>query len=587
MDNVVPLPGQAVEAVEGAETFTETWQQAVDRLAKLSPIEYDRVRQAEAEKLEARVTTLDAEVEKLRGKDGGGDDGQGSEVTFPVFEPHPLPVDGGALLADLAAAVLRYVVMQPEAADAVALWVMHAHCHDAADTSPVLAITSPEKRCGKTTLLMVLGKLVPKAMPSANITPSAVFRSIAKWKPTLLIDEADTFLSDNEDLRGVLNSGQCRSAAYVTRTVGEDHDPRRFATWAPKAVAMIGKLPGTLADRSIAVALQRKGAGEGAERFRVRSAHGLDALHRMAVRWAGDHSARLIDADPPTPDALHDRAGDNWRPLLAIADLAGGEWPARARAAALALSGGDAAEDQSRGAMLLADIRAVFEERAADRIASADLAHDLAGMEERPWPEWQQGKPITPRQVARLLAPFGIGPKPVRIAGEPTKGYERSQFEDAWTRYLPSSPGTSSRSVTTVTALNANVFPESRSVTGCAGVTDRNSEVCNENKRVTDVTDQSPLPRTEGGVAGTEPERRDPYDLSGRFGNWADGDPREDMEKLLKKIAAAKAAQGDAPSPVAGDFQPTCFTPEQWERLKNDPTAVVDPAPSVKRSWLL
>lgn len=444
MNTGIPLPEQALAAIEGAPEADEGCSAAVARLAKLPPLEYDQVREAEAGKLGVRVTTLDAEVAKLR-PGGAKDDAQGREVTFPVFDPHPLPVDGAALLAGIAGTALRFMAMPNAAADAVALWVLHAHCHDVADHSPVLAITSPEKRCGKTTLLRILQALCPKAMPSANVTPAAVFRSIDKYKPTLLIDEADTFLRDNEDLRGVLNSGHCRSSAFITRTVGDNHEPRQFTTWTPKAIAAIGKLPGTLEDRAITVSLQRKAPGEGTiERFRERgpAAEALAALHRQAVRWAADHCRRLVDADPGMPAGLHDRACDNWRPLLAIADRVGGAWPERARAAALALSGGGEVEDQSVGTMLLADIRAVFEERNADRITSEELAHALGQMEHRPWPEWKVGKPITPTQVARLLAPFDIRPKVMRFGDKTLAGYERCAFVDAFTRYLQPPPST-------------------------------------------------------------------------------------------------------------------------------------------------
>ncbi len=525
MINVDPCLAQAgAEAIDAAEEFTETLEQAIVRLAQLSPIEYDVCRLAEANKRGIRVSTLDAEVDRRRPAGAADDDAQGRAVSWPEVAPHPLPVDGASLLADLAAAVLCYLAMPAAAADAVALWVLHCHAHDAAEHSAILAITSPEKRCGKSTLLRVLQALVPKVMPSANVTPSAVFRSIAKWKPTLLIDEADTFLRDNEDLRGVLNSGHCRGMAFVTRTVGDDHEPRQFPTWCPKAIAAIGKLPGTLEDRALVIALQRKGAGEATERFRDRgpAADALTALHRRCVRWAADHATRLADADPELPDALHDRAADNWRALVAIADAAGGEWPKRARATALALSGGGG-DDASARVMLLADIKAVFEERRSVRITSADLTGALAEMEDRPWPEWQHGRPITPRQVARLLAAFGIKPKLVRVGDAPARGYERAQFEAVWRRYLPSAPIPPNRSVTPLQANDINGLDRKRSVTRAAGVTDEKAEISNDFNDVTDVTDQSPCTGERGAVTDHD------------------------------------------------DFQPTCLTPDEWADLTRDP----------------
>jgi len=146
-------------------------------------------------------------------------------------------VDGAELLSEVAATFARYVALPPFA---VALWTVHTHALEGAAASPLLALTSPEKRCGKTTTLSLLARLVPRPLLSSNISPAALFRIVEKYCPTLLVDEADSFLRDKEELRGILNSGHTRDAAYVVRTVGDDNDPCRFSTWAPKAVALAG-----------------------------------------------------------------------------------------------------------------------------------------------------------------------------------------------------------------------------------------------------------------------------------------------------------------------------------------------------------
>jgi putative DNA primase/helicase len=195
---------------------------------------------------------------------------------------------------------------------------------DCCGVSPILALTSPEKRCGKTTALDLLSKLSHKAMPASNISPAAVFRSIDAWSPCLLIDEADTFLSENEELRGVLNSGHTRATAFVVRNVGDDHQPRQFSTWGAKAIAKIGTLPDTLADRSIVVELRRRLPSERVQKLRHVEAGLFDELRRKLVRFAGDNAETLRNARPTIPEALNDRAGDSWEPLLAIAEIAGG-----------------------------------------------------------------------------------------------------------------------------------------------------------------------------------------------------------------------------------------------------------------------
>jgi len=126
------------------------------------------------------------------------------------------------------------------AATAVALWVLHAHVFAAWFVTPIVAITSPVKRCGKSNLLIVLDALIPRSLMASNVTPAVIYRAIEAFGPSLLIDEADTFLPDNRELRGVLNSGHTRRTAYVLRCDGDSHDPRRFSTWCPKAIALIG-----------------------------------------------------------------------------------------------------------------------------------------------------------------------------------------------------------------------------------------------------------------------------------------------------------------------------------------------------------
>jgi putative DNA primase/helicase len=458
-------------------TDAESLEAAVERLASLQPLEYDCRRRAEAKRLGVRVPKLDREVEHRRKETGGETDGVGQAVVFRDVEPWPEPVDGIALLNDLAATFRRFLALPHGAAEAMAPWVLHAHAHDASAISPLLAFTSPEKQCGKTTALCVLTALVPRPLPIANVTMAALFRSVEKWRPTVLIDEADTFLRDNDGLRGVLNSGHWRDMAYLVRTVGDNHEPRVFRTWAPKAIAQVGRLHGTLENRAIVVHMRRRREDEHVERFRSDRDNGLADLARKCARWAADNLDALRESDPEVPRELHDRAADNWRPLLAIADLAGGPWPETARRVALELSRDDQDEGSHRVA-LLADIRSVFEERAADRLPSQVLCDALAAMEERPWGEWRKGRPLTPHSLARLLSPFRIAPKTMRVGAETAKGYVRADFEDTFTRYLP---GTPSQTVTTSQAKQGKAFDEFQTVT-------RENDVTVSNRPKTAVT---------------------------------------------------------------------------------------------------
>jgi putative DNA primase/helicase len=264
-----------------------------------------------------------------------------------------------------------------------------------------------------------------------------LFRAVEAWSPALLIDEADTFLRNNDELRGIINSGHTRDLAFVIRTVGDDHEPRRFSTWGAKAIASIGKLSDTNADRSIEICLKRKLPGEPTEKLRHADPETFNALARRCARWAADHIDEIRAARPSMPAGLHDRAEDNWEPLLAIADLAGGKWPKRAREAASALLGGD--EDTGGlGVELLGDIRVVFEDRSVDRISSEDLVLALVGLKERRWAEYSRGKPLTMAKLARLLRPYGVVSGTIRLPdGKTPKGYLLDRFTDPFARYLP------------------------------------------------------------------------------------------------------------------------------------------------------
>jgi putative DNA primase/helicase len=403
----------------------------IARLAGLSAVQYEKERKAAAERLGFRASTLDKLVEAERGSDPS--DKQGRPISFPEPEPWPEAVTGAELLDGIAEAIRRHVVLPEHARDTSALWVMHTYLIEQFLVSPRLGIRSPVKGCGKTTLLDVLARLVQRPLPAANVTPAAIFRVIEGHQPTLLVDEADTFIHDNDELRGVLNSGH-RKGGAVLRTVGEDHEPRAFSTYSACAIALIGTLPGTLHDRSVAIDLKRKMPAEHVVSFRPDRAGHLDALARKSARWSKDHAARIADIDPEVPPGIANREADNWRPLLAIAEEAGGEWPERGRGAA-AQAHNAADDDNSRLELVLGHIRDVFAEKQADRIPSADLVASLVGLEGSPWVEMGHNrKPLTQNRLARMLKPVGVAPE--NIGADRIKGYLLAAFRDAFERYL-------------------------------------------------------------------------------------------------------------------------------------------------------
>ena len=324
----------------------------------------------------------------------------------------------------------------PEGAvTALVLWTTHTFAIDTTWISPLSAITSPTKRCGKTTILMIVSALAARALPASSISPAALYRAVQRYRPTLLLDEAETWLRDNDELRGLINAGHTRRTAVVIRTVGEQHEPVAFSTWCPKLMALIGKLPETLTDRSIVIPMRRRTKREVVERLRLdRLPDICDPLRRQLQRWVDDQQVALHTADPETPRALHDRASDNWRPLFAIADAAGGEWPSRARAAALLLSGCDDDDDQPMSVLLLSDLRQIFGNDPRTFVPTEDLLSKLGKLKDRPWATWgKQEKLISSCALAGLLRPYDVHPR----SDGSGRGYDREpKLTEAWERYL-------------------------------------------------------------------------------------------------------------------------------------------------------
>jgi putative DNA primase/helicase len=466
----------------------ETENSEIARLASLSTLEYERERETVAEAMNCRVSILDRLVKDARARlfpDEADDDKQGRAVSFAEPEPWPDPVTGSELLDEIAAALERYVVMAKQACHSIALWVLHTYLLDIFMISPRLAVRSPVKRCGKTTLLDVLNYLVLKALPTANVSPAAVFRVVEAYRPCLLVDEADTFLAASDELRGVLNSGHRRGGS-VLRTVGDDHEPRSFATYAAVAIAIIGELPDTLADRSVTIDLKRKLASEAAESFRIDRVGALTVLTRKAARWVADNAERIAAIEPSMPASVHSRVADNWRPLLSIAEAAGGDWPKRARDAAT-----QAASDEATSTieMLLSDIRDIFTKHPKDdRLASSSLIAALVDVEGRPWAEMGKARrPLNQNGLAKRLKPLGIAPEVIRIGEFTARGYMLAPFQEAFKRYLVPEEGVSNRNNDT----NPNEMGTSctfQTVTNAPDVTDGKCEKPNSEGLCNGVT---------------------------------------------------------------------------------------------------
>jgi hypothetical protein len=384
--------------------------------------------------------------------------GTPKDTLLALFEEAPewKPAEGSELLDSALGFIRRFMSVSEPQARAVALWVAHTHAFDAAHCTPYLSVTSPEKESGKSRLLEVLGLLVAKPWKTDRASPAVLPRKIQGERPTLLLDESDAAFGGDKEyaevLRGILNSGyRCDGAYSCCVGQGGNMSYKDFSTFCPKAIAGIGKLPDTVASRSIPIRLRRAKRGE-VQRFRECDAkpEASEMAARLAA-WCQANLEALRNARPEIPLELSDRQADVCEPLLAIADLAGGDWTEATRNALVGLCARARAEDDSIGVKLLADIRHIFYPHdddgeplpQLDRLASEDLVKALAAMEDRPWPEWGKSqKPISQPQLARLLGRYDIGPKTLRLPdGRRLKGYEREQFTEAWELYLlPDSP---------------------------------------------------------------------------------------------------------------------------------------------------
>jgi hypothetical protein len=404
-----------------------------------------------------------------------------------AFTVDPAPAITPQALWTILDAIGRVITARvhctPTVADAIALWVV---CnwgvfppHDAAagvDLFPFLHISSPTPRCGKSTLLDTAQFLVRRPLQAADVSGAALYRVIEKHRPTMLIDEFDQLIKKLPDLIGILNSAHTRSGSVI-RTVEvqaagiRTFEPTAFSTFAPIVLAGIGAAPSTVQDRSIRIRLERQ--PHGARRRRVGRRNMLHALRNQLAPHLLAHADSIGAAmakgvaDNSIPPSLNDRAADNWAPLLAVADLAGGAWPGRAYRAAAALCDDGAADEHGPEGTLCHVVDAVEERRRevvteylAWRRQGRKTVNPLPGRRGKQQPKyfrfimsddlssWLMAKDdsgfsdlrdigAAKLRVARRLRPFGIAPTLRKIDGQPARGYDVLKIRAAWRRYRP------------------------------------------------------------------------------------------------------------------------------------------------------
>jgi hypothetical protein len=422
----------------------------------------------------------------LGGQQTGG--GLGKPIQYPESSNQHPPIHQStnppihhpataSLLDELERVLSRHVVLPDFAAETLALWTLHTHAYECRDVTTYIGIESPEKRCGKTTLLSVLSELVNRPVVAANISSPAFFRVIEETQPTLLIDEADTFLHRSDELRGIFNAGYKKKTCYVWRVANEwkaanesaelngngnaagaTSRVAKFSVWCPKFICTIGRLPDILADRCIVIRMQRKREDEICERLRDFDG---TILREKCQSFVSAHRDAIAAARPTGAEGLNDRATDIWEPLFALADLAGGPWPEKARRAASGLT--KRGHESNPIGSLLIDILEIFLQDFAQKMSDAQktsgeeagkavekaqltdgnrlfsrkIVDSLNCRHDRPWRELLRGKEVTELWLSQRVRPYGVRPRIMRIGDQVSRGYEEKDFWETFRRYIP------------------------------------------------------------------------------------------------------------------------------------------------------
>jgi len=355
--------------------------------------------------------------------------------------------DGAILLDDTQRFLQRFVAYPSiHAAVAHTLWIVHSHAMHAWASTPRIAFLSPEPGSGKTRALEITELLVPRPLLSVSQTSAYIFRKISSedGSPTILYDEIDTVFGpkakgDHEDIRAVLNSGH-RPGAVAGRCVvrGKIVETEELPTYCAVAMAGLGWLPDSLLTRSVIIRMRRRAPHESVEPFRRRT-HGTagEALQVRLSSWCRKHGDRLAAAVPSMPMGIEDRNADVWEALLAIADMAGGEWPAKARVSAVTLVTDAKGGTQSLGIRLLADLKIIFS--GVSQLATTEVINRLCALDESPWGD-MKGTRLDSRRLAYFLKEYEVKSRTIRTGNTTIKGYSAAELHDAWLRYLPPSP---------------------------------------------------------------------------------------------------------------------------------------------------
>jgi len=352
---------------------------------------------------------------------------------------------GDELLNDVETFLGRFVAYPSEATRiAHVLWIAHCWFMDEWDSTPRIAFLSPEPGSGKSRALEVTEPLVPRPVHAVNTTPAYLFRKVSDdaGPPTILYDEIDTVFGpkakDNEDVRGMLNAGH-RKGATAGRCIirGKNVETEELPAYCAVALAGLDDMPDTLMTRSVIVRMRRRAPNEHIEPWRLRiNGAEAEALRDDIEGWADE--VRGLVKWPEMPAGIEDRNADVWEALLAVADLAGGDWPERARRSAVTLVTASSDRTGSLGVTLLRDLRRIFGDQ--ERLSTEVILEQLHEVEESPWADLR-GKALDARGLSRRLSKYDVKPKLIRDGGNVFRGYTAADLADPWSRYVTDETG--------------------------------------------------------------------------------------------------------------------------------------------------
>ncbi len=410
-------------------------RKVISDLAQLDELSYQIKKRTIAKDLGMGVNDLDKVVKQER---------QGLEVSkitsiIDDVEPHPAHVNGDELAHEILAIIKSHIVCNDAVAVSVTLWIFFTWCIDVCHIAPIAWINAPEKGCGKTQLATLMGRMSRRTIATANISPASLFRCIDRYSPTLVIDEADSFFNNNDDLRGIVNAGFSRDICHLWRCVGDNNEPAPFNVFGAKIISGIGKLPSTVMDRSISITLKRALPHEKRQRVKSLPKATTSTIKAKLARWSDDNMAKVAMSKPNIPESIYNREFDTWEILFQIADTLGGNWLKLVTNACLVISEVDNKEP-TEGEELLNDIKAVFELQGVENIATRDLLAALVGADNdgltKRWATSNKGQPMTDRQLAKRLKGFGVNSKQIRFGEKNLMGYTLESFKDVFSRYL-------------------------------------------------------------------------------------------------------------------------------------------------------